>query len=129
MQSSRHILFSAFKQNNIISIVYVVQEITCPCIQYFQFFITNLNSAVINSAPLHLYNPKIFYKLRNLFYLETSPCTFGKLSISQQVQKIRAYYITWSEQHSCIVMNTHKMTCALLACNCSTFSPEVKFRH
>jgi len=24
---------------------------------------------------------------------------------------------------------THKMTCALLACNCNTFSPDVKFGH
>lgn len=69
------------------SFIYVVQEITCSCIQYCQFFILNLNSAVINSAPQHLYNPKMFDKLKNLFYLKTGPCTFGKLSISQQVRK------------------------------------------
>lgn len=47
----------------------------------------NLNSAVINSAPQHLYNPKIFDKLKYSFYLKTGPCTVGKPSISQQVQK------------------------------------------
>lgn len=69
------------------SFIYVVQEITCSCIQYFQFFIINLNSTVINSAAQHLYNPKIFGKLRCLLYLKTGHCTFGKLSISQQAQK------------------------------------------
>lgn len=43
--------------------------------------------------------------------------------------KIEAYCIMLPEQQPCVVWNPHTMTCALLTCNCSTFPPEVKFRH
>lgn len=120
MQSWEHILGSAFKQNNITNVFYLGGP------RDYTFFHSTL-AVVYDKSEFSTSATRTFLTSWAVCFIWRWILVHLANGVCHGKHKNRSIIVL--EQQPCVVWNTHTMTCALLTCNCSTFPPEVKFRH
>lgn len=120
MQSWGHTLGSTLKKNNITNVFYLCGPRDYPFLHSTLSVLYHKSEFSTSTTGTFLTSWAICFIWRWILVHLANWVCHGKY-------KNRSIIVP--ERQLCVVWNTHTMTCALLTCNCSTFPPEVKFRH